>query len=52
MKPWVAARYEKAKLAHDALMKCYPFDLKNIADEIWKDILMASRKLITKTAAK
>lgn len=38
MKPWVSARYEKAKLAHAALMKCYPFDLKNIADEIWQDI--------------
>ena len=38
MKPWVVTRYEKAKLAHAALMKCYPLDLENIADEIWKDI--------------
>ena len=32
-------RYEKAKPAYDAFMKCYPLTLDDLPGEIWKDFM-------------
>ncbi len=36
IKAWQEARYADAKLAYNALMKFYPFTLKNLDGEIWE----------------
>ena len=38
MNEWERRRYEKSKLAYNALMKFYPLTLEDLPDELWKPV--------------